>query len=281
MNKVPKKYTILKKENIIIKKFSNTSITDNRYSEINKKLEDIINNHSFNKSDTISHLNSNNSTIKNLKSTEKNLNLENFLADKRKNIFVTEYSENNFINNKNNFNSNENFSETGENSKLIKTFNRLNLQLFNDDLLAKNYCFKLSNNIKQKLNKKYFDDVLYTKYFEDQNKAIFLDDTFDVNKIKNDLNKNRLNFGEKPEIINDIKNNDYNATQDFFTFEANFPLDFFENKNVIEKKEMNKIDEISNFSDKISQKKMKKKFIKKGELLQKKYKRKNNTKNNH
>ena len=281
MNKVPKKYTVLKKENIIIKKFSNTSITDNRYSEINKKLEDIINNHSFNKSDKISNLNSNDSTIKNLKSTEKNLNLDNFLADKRKNIFVTEYSENNFINNKNNFNSNENFSETGENSKLIKTFNRLNLQLFNDDLLAQNYCFKLSNNIKQKLNKKYFDDVLYTKYFEDQNKAIFLDETFDVDKIKNDLNKNRLNFGEKPEIINDIKNNDYNATQDFFTFEANFPLDFFENKNVIEKKEMNKIDEISNFSDKISQKKMKKKFIKKGELLQKKYKRKNNTKNNH
>ena len=78
MNKVPKKYTVLKKENIIIKKFSNTSITDNRYSEINKKLEDIINNHSFNKSDKISNLNSNDSTIKNLKSTEKNLNLENF-----------------------------------------------------------------------------------------------------------------------------------------------------------------------------------------------------------
>ena len=108
-----------------------------------------------------------------------------------------------------------------------------------------------------------------------------MDEKFEVDGIKDDLNKNQVNFGEKPQIFNDSKINDYNVTQNFFLFEANFPLNFLEDKNIDEQKEENKIDEESNYSDKINQKKMKKKFSKKGGLLQKKLKRKNNTKNDY
>ena len=57
-----------------------------------------------------------------------------------------------------------------------------------------------------------------------------------------------LNFGEKPEIINNIKNNDYKVIQNFFIFEV-----------IIDKKEDNKIDEVSNYNNKINQKKKRKK----------------------
>ena len=55
-----------------------------------------------------------------------------------------------------------------------------------------------------------------------------------------------LNFGEKPEIINNIKNNDYKVIQNFFIFEV-----------IIDKKEDDKIDEVSNYNNKINQKKKK------------------------
>ena len=217
-----------------------------------------------------------------MNSDEGNLNLiENFLINKPKNVFEIQSNSSNLINNENNFYSNEYSSKNGENSKLVGAYNRLNLQLFNDDLLAQNFCFRFSNNIKQKLNKKYFVDILYSKHFEDQNITKFLDEKFEVDGIKDDLNKNQVNFGEKPQIFNDSKINDYNVTQNFFLFEANFPLNFLEDKNIDEQKEENKIDEESNYSDKINQKKMKKKFSKKGGLLQKKLKRKNNTKNDY
>ena len=217
-----------------------------------------------------------------MNSDEGNLNLiENFLINKPKNVFEIQSNSSNLINNENNFYSNEYSSKNEENSKLVGAYNRLNLQLFNDDLLAQNFCFRFSNNIKQKLNKKYFVDILYSKHFEDQNITKFLDEKFEVDGIKDDLNKNQVNFGEKPQIFNDSKINDYNVTQNFFLFEANFPLNFLEDKNIDEQKEENKIDEESNYSDKINQKKMKKKFSKKGGLLQKKLKRKNNTKNDY
>lgn len=282
MNTLPNKDTTLKKKNLNPKKSSNSPFKENQYSEINKKLEDIINNQSFDQSDKKPHLNLNINPIKNMNSDEGNLNLiENFLINKPKNVFEIQSNSSNLINNENNFYSNEYSSKNEENSKLVGAYNRLNLQLFNDDLLAQNFCFRFSNNIKQKLNKKYFVDILYSKHFEDQNITKFLDEKFEVDGIKDDLNKNQVNFGEKPQIFNDSKINDYNVTQNFFLFEANFPLNFLEDKNIDEQKEENKIDEESNYSDKINQKKMKKKFSKKGGLLQKKLKRKNNTKNDY
>lgn len=282
MNTLPNKDTTLKKKNLNPKKSSNSPFKENQYSEINKKLEDIINNQSFDQSDKKPHLNLNINPIKNMNSDEGNLNLiENFLINKPKNVFEIQSNSSNLINNENNFYSNEYYSKNEENSKLVGAYNRLNLQLFNDDLLAQNFCFRFSNNIKQKLNKKYFVDILYSKHFEDQNITKFLDEKFEVDGIKDDLNKNQVNFGEKPQIFNDSKINDYNVTQNFFLFEANFPLNFLEDKNIDEQKEENKIDEESNYSDKINQKKMKKKFSKKGGLLQKKLKRKNNTKNDY
>ena len=280
MNTLPNEDTTFKKKNLNTKKSSNFPIEENQYSEINKKLEDIINNQSFNQSDKNSHLNSNINPIKNMNSTEKNINLiEEFLINKSKNSYVIESEEKNVINNENFFSSNELSSKNEENIKLIRAFNRLNLDLFKDDLLAENYHFGFSNNIKQKLNNKFFIDIFYMKYFEDKNIARFLDDKFEFDEIKDDIKKIKLDFGQQPEIANGNKNNDYNALQNFYVFEANFPLNFLENKNAIEKKEENKNEEERNYSGKINKKKITKKFGKKGGLLQKKLKRKNNTKN--
>ena len=280
MNTLQNEDTTFKKKNLNTKKSSNFHTEENQYSEINKKLEDIINNQSFNKSDKNSYLNSNINPIKNTSSTDKNLNLiEEFLINKSKNAFLIENEEKNVINNENFFSSNELSSKNEENIKLVRAFNRLNLDLFKDDLLAENYHFGFSNNIKQKLNNKFFIDIFYMKYFEDKNIARFLDDKFEVDDIKDDLKKIKLDFGQQPEITNGNKNNDYNALQNFYVFEANFPLNFLENKNVIEKKEENKNEEERNYSGKIIKKKITKKFGKKGGLLQKKLKRKKNTKN--
>ena len=155
MNTLPNKDTTLKKKNLNPKKSSNSPFKENQYSEINKKLEDIINNQSFDQSDKKPHLNLNINPIKNMNSDEGNLNLiENFLINKPKNVFEIQSNSSNLINNENNFYSNEYSSKNEENSKLVGAYNRLNLQLFNDDLLAQNFCFRFSNNIKQKLNKK-------------------------------------------------------------------------------------------------------------------------------
>ena len=59
-----------------------------------------------------------------------------------------------------------------------------------------------------------------------------------------------LNFGEKPEIINNIKNNEYKVIQNIFIFEV-----------IIDKKEDDKIDEVSKYNNKINQKKKTKKII--------------------
>ena len=59
MNTLPNKDTTLKKKNLNSKKSSNSTFKENQYSEINKKLEDIINNQSFDQSDKKPHLNLN------------------------------------------------------------------------------------------------------------------------------------------------------------------------------------------------------------------------------
>ena len=65
-----------------------------------------------------------------------------------------------------------------------------------------------------------------------------------------------LNFGEKPEIINNIKNNEYKVIQNFYIFEV-----------IIDKKEDDKIDEVSNYNKINQKKKNEKNNLKKGGLL--------------